>query len=571
MALAAYSFTVTGQRGPAREPVIGFDGNTSSYFQIHQAASATGRFTVVGMELGLSGAQSWTNTGFLAGSNEFLLYKVRRVPQTNSLDEDQDGMPDVYELHRSFLDPLNPADAQQDQDGDGLFNLGEFQYGSDPTNRDTDRDWVLDGYEVVKGTHPTNPASAPTLEFRVNADAYYVTNTGLRVDFGPHVADTVVISETPDMANSVTVALTGIFTYALADASNGWTPLYARLRRASDGAESELIEQMFILDTLAPQISGVVPTNGTVTALEAVRVEGCAADDVGPVQVLVNGEWADGVITGCFHRGQVGLTNGLNWIEVTARDGAGHTTAQTVAVTRTTSGSNAPPAIAGNSFPQTFWDGIYSNWYSSLAYFNDIPQWDTVDGWWLYRDHWVAASNQVTEVVKSSVRTCTYVPSPNCNTENATDTSTWPQSTPITFAWFGEEAVWRNQTSPFVPQPEWNRETFGYRDVVTFLPSNQSQNVIIKFNGMGYRRAPGEPGYANLITFRGSTGFIYQGQVAFNATIRPGVEFRISASDFTWPDDSYIGTRSDRRFIYDGRTKTKAHLLWFDSVQIIPQ
>ncbi|MFH0980567.1 MAG: hypothetical protein V2A79_03395, partial [Planctomycetota bacterium] len=394
----ANSFTITGQRGPTREPVIGFPGDTSSYFTIRQATSITGTFTGVAIQLGSSAPHAWTNAGFLSGTNPSLFYRVLQVPQTNSLDEDKDGMPDLYELRWSFLDPLNAADAQQDQDGDGLYNLGEYQYGANPTNKDSDKDWVMDGYEVLKGTHPTNPASAPLLEFRIDTNAYYVTNSAPRVDFGPHVADTVVISESPDMANSTTVALTGIFTYPLADTTNGWQALYARLRRTSDGAESELIEQMYMLDTQAPQISGVLPTNGTVTTLQAVQVEGFAQDDVGPVQVWVNGQWADGVITGYFHRGGVYLTNGLNRIEILARDAAGRAAGVTVAVTRTTSGSNAPPAITGNTFPQTFWDGIYSNWYSSLAYFNDIPQWDTVDGWWLYRDHWVAASNQVTQV-----------------------------------------------------------------------------------------------------------------------------------------------------------------------------
>ena len=569
--LASYSFTITGERGPAQEAVIRFAGDTSAYFQIHQAVTLTDQFVAVDIKLGEDGMYAWTNAAFLSGANSALFYKVRKVPQTNSLDEDLDGMPDVYELHWSFLDPLNAADGQQDQDGDGLYNYGEFVYGANPTNRDTDGDWVLDGYEVLMGTHPTNPASAPMLEFRVNTNAYYVTNAALRVNFGPHVADTVVISESPDMANSTTVTLSGTFTYPLANTADGWHSLYARLRRTSDGAESEIIEQMFLLDTLVPQLASVVPTNGTVTDLQTVQVSGLAIDDVGPVQVFVNGAWADGMVTSCFHRGGVYLTNGLNRIEIAARDGAGHTTAQTVSVTRTTSGSNAPPVITGNAFQQILWDGVYSNWYSTLAYFNDIPQWDTVDGWWLYRDRWVAADSQLTEVLKQSVKTCTYVPSPNCNTENSTDTSYSSQTYPTTYAWFGEEAVWRNQTSAYVDELEWNRETFSYRDVITFLPSNQSPNVIIKFTGMNYRRPPGETGYADYITFRGSTGFIYNGSVAFNAVIQPGVAFSLSASDFTWPACSYTAARTDRRSVYDSRTKTRAHLLRFSGVEFIPQ
>ena len=570
---AAQSFTITGDRGPSRDAVIGFPGDTSSYFQIHQAPAPTGRFAAVHMELGRAGPQAWTNMAFLTGTSQVVFYKVRRVPQTNSLDEDGDGMPDLYELRWSFLDPVNAADGQQDQDGDGLYNYGEYVYGANPTNRDSDRDWVLDGYEVLMGTHPTNPASAPMLEFRVNANAFYVTSTAARVDFGPHVADTVVISESPDMANSTTNPLPGIFTYNLSSSNNGWQVLYARLRRASDGAQSEIIEQRFMLDTLPPQLSGVLPTNGTVTAGENVQVQGYAVDGVGPVQVFVNDQWADGVLTSYFQYAQVYLTNGLNRIRILARDSAGHAAGVTVSVTRTTSGSNAPPAYTGNAFPQPLWDGVYSNWYSMIAYFNDIPQWDTTDGWWLYRDHWSDADDQLTEILKQSVTTCTYVPTPNCTTENATDTSYSPRSTPVTYAWFGDEAVWWNQPSEFVDELEWKRETFSYRDVLTFMPSNQSQNVIIKFNSMGYRRPSGVSVAATNITFRGSTGFVYNGSVAFNAVVRPGVEFRISASDFTWPSYSYIAARADWRgpIINASRTKTRAHILWFNSVEFIPQ
>jgi hypothetical protein len=162
------------------------------------------------------------------------------------------------------------------------------------------------------------------------------------------------------------------------------------------------------------------------------------------------------------------------------------------------------------------------------------------------------------------------VPAPNCVTDNATETSYSPRSTPITFAYFGDEAIWIHKVSSYVDELEWNRDTYHYRDVLTFMPSNQTEDVIIKFNGMNYRRPPGEPGYASLVTFRGSTGFIYSGQVAFNATIKPGVPFKISASDFTWPDHSWVGTRYDKRLAYGSGTKSKAHLLWFDSVEFIP-
>ena len=46
-------------------------------------------------------------------------------------DDDEDGMPDEWELAYG-LDPLDPADASLDSDGDGVTNLAEFQGETDP-------------------------------------------------------------------------------------------------------------------------------------------------------------------------------------------------------------------------------------------------------------------------------------------------------------------------------------------------------------------------------------------------------------------------------------------------------
>ena len=40
---------------------------------------------------------------------------------------------------------------EDDYDGDGLNNLGEYQLGTDPTNPDTDSDQMPDGWEVNYG------------------------------------------------------------------------------------------------------------------------------------------------------------------------------------------------------------------------------------------------------------------------------------------------------------------------------------------------------------------------------------------------------------------------------------
>ncbi len=46
-------------------------------------------------------------------------------------DDDGDGMPDAWEAQYGF-NPLDPADAAQDTDGDGITNLAEYQGNTDP-------------------------------------------------------------------------------------------------------------------------------------------------------------------------------------------------------------------------------------------------------------------------------------------------------------------------------------------------------------------------------------------------------------------------------------------------------
>jgi hypothetical protein len=52
---------------------------------------------------------------------------------SNLADSDRDGMHDLWESANG-LDPLNPADAGMDADGDGVSNIREYRFGSNPNN-----------------------------------------------------------------------------------------------------------------------------------------------------------------------------------------------------------------------------------------------------------------------------------------------------------------------------------------------------------------------------------------------------------------------------------------------------
>jgi hypothetical protein len=65
-----------------------------------------------------------------------------------------DGIPDDWKVAHG-LDPNDPYVALEDPDHDGLTNLEEYQYGTDPQNPDTDGDGLSDGDEVH--VYHTNP------------------------------------------------------------------------------------------------------------------------------------------------------------------------------------------------------------------------------------------------------------------------------------------------------------------------------------------------------------------------------------------------------------------------------
>ena len=62
-------------------------------------------------------------------------------------DTDADGMPDGWEF-KNQLNPLNSGDAYEDKDEDCLLNVYEYVYGTKPDDEDTDGDGLPDGWEV---------------------------------------------------------------------------------------------------------------------------------------------------------------------------------------------------------------------------------------------------------------------------------------------------------------------------------------------------------------------------------------------------------------------------------------
>lgn len=92
-----------------------------------------------------------TDADTLCDAREVFVLKT----QPNDADTDGDDMPDGWEVARG-CDPLH-HDGEEDPDKDGLTNAEEFGEGTDPFDYDTDDDLLADGPELTRyQTNPTN-------------------------------------------------------------------------------------------------------------------------------------------------------------------------------------------------------------------------------------------------------------------------------------------------------------------------------------------------------------------------------------------------------------------------------
>lgn len=97
-----------------------------------------------------------------------------------STDSDTDEIDDDFERQHG-LNPADPNDATSDNDSDGLTNLQEFQFGTDPNDSDTDGDEASDSLEVRHGSDPLNPK----IQFVINENCTAtVLNRALQVNPG---------------------------------------------------------------------------------------------------------------------------------------------------------------------------------------------------------------------------------------------------------------------------------------------------------------------------------------------------------------------------------------------------
>lgn len=124
------------------------------------------------IEIGYTDQHPWIGA---AETNDYALASIGQVKNLFSFDltadTDGDGMPDWWEwAHFDSLD----QDETTDWDEDGLLDIDEHLFGTDPKDADTDDDGVLDGDEVTARTDPLNPDVTPPAVTIVEPLAYEV-------------------------------------------------------------------------------------------------------------------------------------------------------------------------------------------------------------------------------------------------------------------------------------------------------------------------------------------------------------------------------------------------------------
>ncbi|MBL9137133.1 MAG: hypothetical protein JNK85_14770, partial [Verrucomicrobiales bacterium] len=102
----------------------------TSYFILFQGATVQSIRQASQVRLGDLGTLTLETD---IGGESASFHRLAQQPVQSPLDIDHDGIDDVFELHHPrSLNPLDPADASQDFDGDGASNLAEYRSGTDP-------------------------------------------------------------------------------------------------------------------------------------------------------------------------------------------------------------------------------------------------------------------------------------------------------------------------------------------------------------------------------------------------------------------------------------------------------
>ncbi len=153
-----------------------------------------------------------------------------------------DGIPDWWRIKYfggSGTTTNNLSCATCDPDGDGINNLQEYQYFTDPT--------VSNVLDVV-----------------VNNGSEWATNRTITLDPSSFPYPFVLASLYPNMSNATVFANTGaVLSYVLPSTNNTTYELFFKYADASTNVLGPLLIKFVTLDTIPPWVEITSPTNGT--------------------------------------------------------------------------------------------------------------------------------------------------------------------------------------------------------------------------------------------------------------------------------------------------------------------
>ncbi|MGC6434729.1 MAG: hypothetical protein ACON5I_00075, partial [Verrucomicrobiales bacterium] len=161
---------------PELEPIEMQFRDEAFYMAYAYTASANGELSIT---------FNVVDDGIQGAPGSFHMYGLTNQILQSSDDDDNDGLPDVWEEKYGVDDP------EGDEDNDGLSNADEYEYKTRPDKADTDEDGLNDAKEI--NITETNPLKADTDKDGLNDGVE--TNTGVFVsvnDTGsdPNNADT---------------------------------------------------------------------------------------------------------------------------------------------------------------------------------------------------------------------------------------------------------------------------------------------------------------------------------------------------------------------------------------------
>ncbi|MCH5377619.1 MAG: hypothetical protein JJ992_26985, partial [Planctomycetes bacterium] len=145
--------------------VLGLDGNDLALARRSASGLADPDFGVEGFSS--LGVTNPGQTSLSVGDQQRLFVGFTRsadmaaiAVKLGQLDFDADRAGDQWEVENGY-DPDDPADSQEDTDGDGLAAFEEYLAGTNPMAADTDGDGLLDADEVALGLDPLAPSDCP--------------------------------------------------------------------------------------------------------------------------------------------------------------------------------------------------------------------------------------------------------------------------------------------------------------------------------------------------------------------------------------------------------------------------